>query len=52
LGEGKEDTGFSDDTAEYLKQCNILVNIIAVACLMIPLSVTIWFSLGIFFLFR
>lgn len=44
LGEEREDTGFGDDTAEYLKQCNILVNIITVVCLMILLSVTISFS--------
>lgn len=45
LGEKREDTGFGDDMAEYIKQCNILANIIAVVCLMIILSVAISFSL-------
>lgn len=49
-GEEREGTGFGDDTAEYLNQCNILVKVIAVVCLMILLSVTISFSLFFFVL--
>lgn len=43
LGEERGGTGFGDDTAEYLNRCIILVNIIAVVCLMILLSITISF---------
>lgn len=43
LGEEGEGAGCGDDTAKYLNCCIILVNIIAVVCLMLLLSNTISF---------
>lgn len=40
---GEEGGGTGDDTDKYLNCCIILVNIIAVVCLMLLLSITISF---------